>query len=195
MSVASTEPAAGAPEQQHRKTRLPTGHVRTIASLSVMMSRSVPTAVVALLLAATGCGGGSSEAEVGEPAGAEPSSAELSSAELPGAAVVAEPVRLVDVAGGLELLADPEVTVIDVRTPDEFAAGHIERARLVDFSAPDFSDRIAELDRSATYFVYCRSGNRSAQAAAVMAELGFTDVSHLDGGIVAWTAAGAPVQP
>jgi len=103
-------------------------------------------------------------------------------------------VKLVDVAAGLSLVADPTVAIVDVRTPAEFADGHIERAELIDFESADFRDRIVELDRTVTYFVYCRSGNRSAQATAIMAELGFRHVFELDGGMIAWQAAGAPVS-
>ncbi len=102
-------------------------------------------------------------------------------------------VQLVDVATASELAADPAVIVLDVRTPAEFAEGHISRAVSVDVQDPGFESRIAQLDRTATYLVYCHSGNRSAQATADMAALGFTNVNNLDGGISAWLAAGAPV--
>lgn len=102
-------------------------------------------------------------------------------------------VRLVDVDEGVALVADPSVVILDVRTPAEFAEGHLDRAQLVDFSAPGFRERIAQFDRSTTYLVYCRSGNRSGQATTIMAELGFAKVSDLHGGIGAWQTAGAPV--
>jgi len=91
------------------------------------------------------------------------------------------------------LVATPGVVVLDVRTPEEFAQGHLEGALNIDVSAPDFADRVGELDRAATYAVYCRSGNRSATALAEMAALGFTDAHHLAGGIGAWQRAGHPV--
>jgi rhodanese-related sulfurtransferase len=100
-------------------------------------------------------------------------------------------VQLVDVTKAVVLAADPSVIVVDVRTPTEFAGGHIARAQLVDFEAAGFAGRIAQLDRSATYLVYCHSGNRSGQATAVMATLGFKNVNNLAGGISAWQAAGA----
>lgn len=111
----------------------------------------------------------------------------------PVGAVAASGVQLVDVAKAMALAADPSVVVVDVRTPAEFNEGHISRAVLADIKDPGFGDRIAQLDRSATYLVYCHSGNRSGQATAVMAALGFTSVNNLDGGISAWLAAGAPV--
>lgn len=103
-------------------------------------------------------------------------------------------VRVVEPQAAAELLeAEPRPTVIDVRTPGEFAEGHLEGAVLIDVQSPDFRDRIAELDRDASYVIYCRSGNRSVGARETMAELGFTDVSDIDGGILAWVQAGLPV--
>lgn len=88
------------------------------------------------------------------------------------------------------LATDPGVTVIDVRTPEEYAEGHLDGAVLVDFSSPTFADEIAQLDTTQPYLVYCRSGNRSGQAVAVMQQLGFGALWDLDGGITSWTAAG-----
>lgn len=78
-----------------------------------------------------------------------------------------------------------DTIIVDVRTPAEYAAGHLEGATNIDVEAADFSSRIKTLDKAKTYFVYCRSGNRSAQAISQMKSAGF---SHLiDGG--AMTAA------
>jgi phage shock protein E len=85
------------------------------------------------------------------------------------------------------------VTLLDVRTPEEFAAGHIAGAQNIDFYATDFANRIDALDPSSAYVVYCHSGNRSGQATALMADKGFTDVTDVDGGIAAWESAGLPV--
>jgi phage shock protein E len=85
-------------------------------------------------------------------------------------------------------------TVIDVRTPAEAAEGMVAGAVNIDFEAPDFRERVAELDRDGSYLLYCRTGNRSAQAAAIMAELGFTDVVD-GGGFDGLVAAGAPTSP
>lgn len=84
--------------------------------------------------------------------------------------------------------------VMDIRTADEHAAGHIPATTLVlDYYAPDFRDRLAGLDKSAAYLLYCRSGRRSGAALEAMTQLGFTDARHLAGGITAWAAAGLPV--
>lgn len=90
-------------------------------------------------------------------------------------------------------LAAAGVSVIDVRTPEEFAGGHLEAATLVDFYDETFADQIAALDPGGDYLVYCRSGNRSGQAVALMQQLGFEQVYDLDGGVVAYEAAGLPL--
>ena len=99
-------------------------------------------------------------------------------------------LALVDPAGAEAILASGGVEIIDVRTPEEFAEGHLPGADLIDISAADFDSRIEALDRSATYFVYCRSDNRSGQATALMADLGFESIYELEGGTVAWLASG-----
>jgi phage shock protein E len=100
-------------------------------------------------------------------------------------------VRTVGAAAAVGML-DSRV-VIDVRTPTEYAAGHIAGARNLDVEAADFGSRIASLDKQAPYLVYCHSGRRSGIAAAQMASAGFTDI--VDGGAMAeLVAAGAPTQ-
>jgi len=84
-------------------------------------------------------------------------------------------------------------TVIDVRTPGEYAAGHIAGAINIDVEASDFATRIATLDKGAPYLVYCQSGRRSAIAARTMTDAGFSDVAD-GGGMDDLIAAGAPVQ-
>lgn len=89
--------------------------------------------------------------------------------------------------------AEPGVITLDVRTPGEFAEGHIEGARLIDFQSGNFENEIAALDKNATYAVYCRSGNRSGQAVKVMQEAGFTNVFNMNGGVIDWSNAGLPL--
>lgn len=84
-------------------------------------------------------------------------------------------------------------TVIDVRTPEEFAAGHLDGATNIDVSAGDFDQRIDGLDPAGSYVVYCRSGNRSAQAVARMREAGFADVVDAGGLDAASSATGLDV--
>lgn len=73
-----------------------------------------------------------------------------------------------------------DTVIIDVRTPAEFAAGHLEGATNIDIEAADFATKIGKLDKAKSYFVYCRSGNRSAQAITKMKAAGFTHL--VDGG-------------
>jgi rhodanese-related sulfurtransferase len=91
------------------------------------------------------------------------------------------------------LADDPPEVILDVRTPEEYASGHIESAQNIDFQAADFDSKIAALDPSATTFVYCRSGNRSSQAVAAMRSAGFTDILHLSDGVIGWEGAGLPL--
>jgi rhodanese-related sulfurtransferase len=84
------------------------------------------------------------------------------------------------------------LTVIDVRTPSEFAAGHLSNAVNIDLEGGQFSQGIAALPKDAAYMVYCHSGRRSAIAASTMAAAGFTTIYDL-GGIASWQAAGLPV--
>ena len=90
-------------------------------------------------------------------------------------------------------VAEAGVITLDVRTPIEFAEGHIEGARLIDFQSGNFENEIAALDKNATYAVYCRSGNRSGQAAKVMHDAGFHNVYNLNGGVIDWANAGLPL--
>jgi phage shock protein E len=84
-------------------------------------------------------------------------------------------------------------TVIDVRSPGELAAGHLADALNIDAEAADFRERIASLDPEAPYLLYCRSGRRSAIAAGIMAEAGFTDIVDA-GGLRELALAGAAVE-
>ena len=84
-------------------------------------------------------------------------------------------------------------TILDVRTPAEFAEGHLPGAVNVNVEGADFATTIAQLDPKAPYAVYCRSGNRSAAALQLMQAAGFTSAYHLSGGIGAWQQAGGEV--
>lgn len=90
-------------------------------------------------------------------------------------------------------IAASGTTLIDVRTPAEFAAGHLANATNIDVEAADFAQRIAALDKAGTYALYCRTGHRSGVALETMSKAGFTHVFDLSGGITAWQAAGKPV--
>ena len=85
-----------------------------------------------------------------------------------------------------------DFVIIDVRTPEEFAGGHIENAINIDYYASTFESDINALDKDKAYLIYCRSGNRSGQALDIMEDLGFQEVYDLGGGINAWKSAGLP---
>lgn len=99
----------------------------------------------------------------------------------------------VDPASFLEIANTPGVVIIDVRTPAEFAEGHLQNAVNIDLQSGKFEDEIRALDKDVTYVVYCRSGSRSKQATAVMTDLDFTSIYDLDGGLVDLQAAGAQI--
>ena len=105
-------------------------------------------------------------------------------------------IDLVSAPDAASIIGDnPGAVILDVRTPEEFNEGHIAGAVNIDFYAADFADRIAMLDRNQDYVLYCRSGNRSGETAELMTTLEFTAVDEIDGGILAWTAAGLALTP
>lgn len=82
---------------------------------------------------------------------------------------------------------DPGTVLIDIRTPQEFAEGHIPGALNLDFYASGFEAELNAMDKTKTYLIYCRSGNRTGQALALMNRLGFSKVINLQKGIIDWT--------
>lgn len=75
--------------------------------------------------------------------------------------------------------------LVDVRTPGEYRSGTIQGARNIDFMSPGFKEAFLKLPKDRPYFLFCRSGNRSAHACALLAKEGY-EVYNLKGGIVAW---------
>ena len=98
-----------------------------------------------------------------------------------------------DAAAFAAEVATPGVVVIDVRTPAEYATGHLRDAVNLDVQSSDFAARLADLDVSTSYAVYCQSGHRSELALEKLAAAGFTHVVDLTGGVPAWTAQGYPL--
>lgn len=140
--------------------------------------RIILLVIVGTLGVVTSCG--SDDSSSAAPAAAAATAGDFATiSPQDAAAVVAEPPA--------------DLVVLDVRTPQEYAEGHLDGAVLVDFYDPDFADRLSELDPEVPYLVYCRSGNRSGQTLTMMQELGFTSATDVDGGIVAWQSAGLPV--
>ncbi len=83
--------------------------------------------------------------------------------------------------------------VLDVRTPEEFAQGHLKNATLLNFYDADFKTKLEDMNRHQPTILYCRSGNRSGQTLEIMRALGFKNVYEVRGGILAWQASGFPV--
>lgn len=110
-----------------------------------------------------------------------------------GSASATDGVRLVDAGTASSVVDDAGTVVLDIRTPQEFAEARLDGAVNIDFYSPEFADEIAGLPRDASYVMYCRSGNRSAEAATLMKELGFEDVAEIQGGILSWADAGLPL--
>ncbi|MCB2147780.1 MAG: rhodanese-like domain-containing protein [Deltaproteobacteria bacterium] len=88
---------------------------------------------------------------------------------------------------------DPDVVLLDVRTPKEFEEGHIQMALLLDYYSSDYVDRLKALDRNKTYLIYCRSGNRSGKSLAIFDKLGFRHVYNLDTGVIGWSREKYPL--
>ena len=84
--------------------------------------------------------------------------------------------------------------ILDVRTPNEYALGHIPGAVNIDWYGKDFTEKVAALDKSHTYLVHCASGNRSAKACQKMSQLNFIALYNLEGGFKAWEQADKPVE-
>ncbi len=132
-----------------------------------------------------GCGG----REVSAPAVVE---VEVDEATAPPASTTVTHLEARDAA---ELLkSDENVAVLDVRTPEEYAEGHIDGAINIDFRADDFSDQVRQLDRETPYVVHCRSGGRSTASLDILQDLGFRRIYHLDEGINGWLEAELPLE-
>ncbi|MBG7604905.1 MAG: rhodanese-like domain-containing protein [Actinobacteria bacterium] len=149
------------------------------------MSRALKTIVPAILSLTliAACGGSDSTSDDGTVPATD------------GDVAVASGFTLVSPEEAAATIADPpeDLVILDVRTPEEFAEGHIESAVMVDFYSDTFDDELAALDPNVPYVVYCQSGNRSGQTITKMEQIGFQSVEDIDGGVVAWASAGLPL--
>ena len=144
----------------------------------MQIRRFAPVALVgALLLVPTlaACGSATEAAPAPTTAASQPSS----------------PVR-VGVPEWMQAAQSPGTVIIDVRTPEEFNSGHVQGALNIPVEFPDFATQVAALDPTATYAIYCRSGNRSAVATAEMGSMGYLHLYDLEGGFADLEAAGMP---
>lgn len=102
-------------------------------------------------------------------------------------------VELITVEEMDSLLEMEKVQLVDVRTPKEYADGHIEGAINIDFTDENFETLLSEVDKSKPVAVYCGRGGRSGKCSAYMKKAGFTKIYDLDGGITEWKYKGKPI--
>jgi rhodanese-related sulfurtransferase len=143
--------------------------------MSIRILRFAPVVLILALAVSAGCTGSQTSTT-----GASPAYTDLSAADFK---------QMVDQYQG----KPDEAMILDVRTSGEFERERLRDAVNIDVSAPVFSDRMAHMDKNKVYLVYCQSGTRSARAAQIMSDLGFTKVYNLRGGIAKWKDAGYPV--
>jgi rhodanese-related sulfurtransferase len=107
----------------------------------------------------------------------------------------ADEVKHVKSKEAAAIVAKGDVVVLDVRTADEYADGHIEGAKNIDFlDDAKFKTEAAKLDKSKTYLVHCQAGGRSSKSLKTLQELGITNLIHLDDGFGGWSDSGLPVK-
>jgi rhodanese-related sulfurtransferase len=92
------------------------------------------------------------------------------------------------------LKENKQIVVLDVRTADEFKAGHIAGAKNIDIMSDDFAKQIGALDKDRTYLVHCAAGGRSARACKALDGQQFKSLLHMNQGFSAWEKAGKPVE-
>jgi rhodanese-related sulfurtransferase len=90
-------------------------------------------------------------------------------------------------------IGNPEFFLIDMRTPKEFKAGHIDGARMINFYSKSFKKELKSLDKDKIYLIYCRSSNRTGKAMKIMKSLGFTNVYNMKRGLIGWKANRLPL--
>jgi rhodanese-related sulfurtransferase len=137
------------------------------------MKKILAVLSILIILGLAACGGGADEQ----------TTTEIDRDSLP-ASVDVDTVRT--------LQDNPDVFMLDVREPDEYAAGHIPGIVLIPMG--EVAERLSEIPEDKTVIVTCRSGNRSGQIADLLREMGYADVHNMEGGIVAWEEAGYPIE-
>ena len=105
-----------------------------------------------------------------------------------------EGVVLSDATTFEKKMSAPNVQLIDVRTPEEFAEGHLPKAVNIDVNSDDFETKVTSLDKEQPVMVYCKMGGRSAKAAEKLKELGFKNITDLDGGFSNWSNENKPIE-
>ena len=87
----------------------------------------------------------------------------------------------------------PTFVILDIRTPKEFAAGHLKGAKNIDFFRDDFGEKLKKLDKPKGYLVHCASGGRSGRSMKQFKQQGFTTIYHISDGYKGWVASKLPV--
>lgn len=104
-------------------------------------------------------------------------------------AQTATKIKTVEVAAfAKEIKTTPKPQILDVRTPEEFSEGHIDKATNIDWQNENFVKNTENLDKNKPVYVYCKSGRRSLKASEKLEELGFKKIYNLDGGYLKWNA-------
>ncbi|MCM4168475.1 Thiosulfate sulfurtransferase GlpE [Arenibacter antarcticus] len=85
-------------------------------------------------------------------------------------------------------LLDENAVLIDVRTPEEFSAGHLDNSININWLASDFADKFKGIDRDKIIYVYCKVGGRSTKAQEKLQAMGYSKVVNLSGGYDTWKA-------
>jgi phage shock protein E len=98
-----------------------------------------------------------------------------------------------DATAFAEIITEPDVILLDVRTSAEYLESHIPGSLNIDFYSEYFLPDLSALDRSKSYAIYCRSGKRSNDSCQIMKELGFDDLYNLRGGIIEWVESNQQV--
>lgn len=137
------------------------------------MKKVTITLLILFMLLLVACGGGEQDA----------AATEIDIANLP---------ANVDVETVAAIKDDANVFVLDVREQYEYDEGHISGVTLIPMG--EIPNRLSEIPTDQQVIVTCRSGNRSGQVTDFLREQGFTNVHNMEGGIVAWSAAGLPVE-
>jgi len=90
-------------------------------------------------------------------------------------------------------IGDNEFAILDIRTPREFQSGHLAKSIPIDFYSQTFAGQLNRLDKTKTYLVYCRTGNRSTKSLELFKKLKFRKIYHMASGISAWKSEGFTV--
>lgn len=95
-------------------------------------------------------------------------------------------IKIIDNAQAQKLIHKKNITILDVRTPQEYAQGHLPNAVNIDINGNNFSESIAKLDKNKPYVVYCAAGVRSSNASNQMKDKGFINIYNLKSGFNNW---------